>query len=120
MADVAQKLEQLEMMMSTAQEVGISHLASDPVHYDSTDLYGWVQTMLTELNNSPDSLDPSVLSNSQQIDDEVPSGRSQPPYPAFSTMIQIRPASNSWHGEPTSEGDNNAKRLAVRAELATV
>ncbi|XP_061370206.1 DELLA protein 1-like isoform X9 [Gastrolobium bilobum] len=50
MADVAQKLEQLEMVMGTAKEDGICHLASDTVHYDPTDLYSWVQSMLTELN----------------------------------------------------------------------
>ena len=71
MTDVAQKLEQLEMVLGTAQEDGISHLASDTVHYDPADLYGWVQTMLTELNNYPDSLDPSALLNSQQIDDPI-------------------------------------------------
>ncbi|XP_061370205.1 DELLA protein 1-like isoform X8 [Gastrolobium bilobum] len=52
MADVAQKLEQLEMVMGTAKEDGICHLASDTVHYDPTDLYSWVQSMLTELNPS--------------------------------------------------------------------
>ncbi len=52
MADVAQKLEQLEMVMDSAQEDGISHL-SDTVHYNPTDLHGWVQTMLSELNNPP-------------------------------------------------------------------
>lgn len=57
MADVAQKLEQLEMVMGSAQEEGISHLASDTVHYDPTDLYSWVQTMLTELNPPPNNLD---------------------------------------------------------------
>ena len=71
MADVAQKLEQLEMVMGTAQEDGISHLASDTVHYDPADLSGWLQTMLTELNNSPDSLNPSALLNSRQIDDPI-------------------------------------------------
>ncbi|KAE8685945.1 DELLA protein GAI [Hibiscus syriacus] len=51
MADVAQKMEQLEMAMGTAQEDGISHLASDTVHYNPSDLSSWVQSMLTELNN---------------------------------------------------------------------
>ncbi|KAK7290207.1 hypothetical protein RIF29_04461 [Crotalaria pallida] len=50
--DVALKLEQLEMAMIITQEDGISHLASDTVHYDPSDLYSWVQTMLTELNPS--------------------------------------------------------------------
>ncbi|XP_014495976.1 DELLA protein GAI [Vigna radiata var. radiata] len=61
MADVAQKLEQLEMVMGSAQEEGISHLASDTVHYDPTDLHSWVQSMLAELNPEPTNtiLDPS-------------------------------------------------------------
>ncbi|KAK1551260.1 hypothetical protein Q3G72_032989 [Acer saccharum] len=51
MADVAQKLEQLEMVMGSAQEDGISHLG-DTVHYNPSDLSGWVQSMLSELNSS--------------------------------------------------------------------
>lgn len=47
MADVAQKLEQLEMVM---EEDGIPNLATDTVHYDPTDLCGWVQNIL---NNAP-------------------------------------------------------------------
>jgi len=70
MADVAQKLEQLEMVMGCAQEDGISHLASDTVHYDPTDLYSWVQSMLTELNPEPNNnLDPSsfLIDNNNNI-----------------------------------------------------
>ncbi|XP_044468970.1 DELLA protein GAI [Mangifera indica] len=52
MADVAQKLEQLEMVMGTAQEDGISHLATDTVHYNPSDLSAWVESMLSELNNN--------------------------------------------------------------------
>ncbi|GMI76289.1 REPRESSOR OF GA, REPRESSOR OF GA1-3 1, repressor of GA [Hibiscus trionum] len=59
MANVAQKLEMLEMVMGTAQEDGISHLSSDTVHYNPSDLSGWVQSMLTELNGPPTpNLDP--------------------------------------------------------------
>lgn len=66
MADVAQKLEQLEMVMGTAQEDGISHLASDTVHYNPSDLSGWVQSMLSELNNPPmGSLDASGMLQDQ-------------------------------------------------------
>lgn len=54
MADVANKLEQLEMVMGSAQEDGISQL-SDSVHYNPSDLSGWVQSMLTELNCSTPS-----------------------------------------------------------------
>ncbi|OMO95615.1 Transcription factor GRAS [Corchorus olitorius] len=64
MADVAQKLEQLEMVMGTAQEDGISHLSCDTIHYNPSDLSGWVQSMLSELNNpATENLDP-VLANS--------------------------------------------------------
>ncbi|CAI0450916.1 unnamed protein product [Linum tenue] len=56
MADVAQKLEQLEMAMGTAQDDGISHLACDTIHYNPSDLSGWVDSMLSEFtvlhNNS--------------------------------------------------------------------
>ncbi|KAI7745299.1 hypothetical protein M8C21_017220 [Ambrosia artemisiifolia] len=48
MADVAQKLEQLEMVMG---EDGVLQL-SDTVHYNPSDLSGWVQSMLSELNNT--------------------------------------------------------------------
>ncbi|PRQ45584.1 putative transcription factor GRAS family [Rosa chinensis] len=60
MADVAEKLEQLEMVMGSAQQDGISQL-SDTVHYNPSDLSGWLQTMLMELNPIDDD-----LSNSQQ------------------------------------------------------
>jgi DELLA protein len=60
MADVAQKLEQLEMVLGS--EDGISHLASDTVHYNPSDLSGWVQSMLSEFNNLPSTdLDSSIL-----------------------------------------------------------
>ncbi|CBI33485.3 unnamed protein product, partial [Vitis vinifera] len=69
MVDVAQKLEQLEMVMGNAQEDGISHLSSGTVHYNPSDLSGWVQSMLTELN-PPSS---AFASSSQQtpIDDPL-------------------------------------------------
>ncbi|KDP33167.1 hypothetical protein JCGZ_13432 [Jatropha curcas] len=65
MADGAQKLEQLEMVMGTAQEDGISHLSTDTVHYNPSDLSGWVQSMLSEFNNSPFGLDSSDILQNQ-------------------------------------------------------
>ncbi|KAF5750147.1 GRAS family transcription factor family protein [Tripterygium wilfordii] len=50
MADVAQKLEQLEEAMGTVQEDGLSHLATDTVHYNPADLSTWLESMLSELN----------------------------------------------------------------------
>ncbi|CAN6478499.1 unnamed protein product [Victoria cruziana] len=50
MAEVAQKLEQLEMVMGSAQEDGIFHLSSETIHYNPSDIATWIDTMLTELN----------------------------------------------------------------------
>lgn len=52
MADVADKLEQLEMAMGTTTEDGVSVLANDSVHYNPSDLSGWVENMLSELSHS--------------------------------------------------------------------
>ncbi|KAM3753216.1 hypothetical protein ACB098_03G077300 [Castanea mollissima] len=56
MAEVAQKLELLEDLMGNAQGDGLSHLATETVHYNPSDLSTWLQSMLTELN----PLDPLV------------------------------------------------------------
>lgn len=57
MADVAQKLEQLEEFMGTVQEDGLSQLASDTVHYNPSDLSTWLESMISELN-TPANFDP--------------------------------------------------------------
>ncbi|KAL1223183.1 DELLA protein RGL1 [Cardamine amara subsp. amara] len=46
MADVAHKLEQLEMVLGD----GISNLSDDTVHYNPSDLSGWVESMLSDLD----------------------------------------------------------------------
>ena len=62
MADVAQKMEQLEMVMGSVKEDGISHLASDTVHYNPSDLSAWIQNMLSEFNNTPNHFNSSSIS----------------------------------------------------------
>ncbi|XP_060183727.1 DELLA protein GAI-like [Lycium barbarum] len=52
MAEVASKLEQLEMAMGTNMEDGITHLSTDTVHKNPSDLSGWVQSMLSELSHT--------------------------------------------------------------------
>ncbi|XP_021293090.1 DELLA protein GAIP-B-like [Herrania umbratica] len=59
MAEVAQKLEQLEEFMCNVQDDGISHLASETVHYNPSDLSTWLESMLSELN-PPSAFDPVV------------------------------------------------------------
>ncbi|KAJ9708458.1 hypothetical protein PVL29_000479 [Vitis rotundifolia] len=53
MAEVAQKLEQLEEVIVNAQEDGLSHLASETVHYNPSDLSNWLESMLSEFNPTP-------------------------------------------------------------------
>ncbi|KAL6001640.1 DELLA protein gai1 [Asimina triloba] len=61
MAEVAHKLEQLEMVMCNVPEDGLSQLASDTVLYNPADISNWLETMLSELNGP----DPSIASNPQ-------------------------------------------------------
>ncbi|KAK8921357.1 DELLA protein RHT-1 [Platanthera zijinensis] len=67
MADVAQKLEQLEMAMggSTAQEDALlTHLAADTVHYNPSDLSNWLESMLSEIGGLSTPLQVSMHPNS--------------------------------------------------------
>lgn len=66
MADVAQKLEQLEEAMCQVQDTGLSHLAFDTVHYNPSDLSTWLESMLTELHPMPNFATPPPPS---QLDD---------------------------------------------------
>lgn len=50
MAEVAQKLEQLEEVMYQTQDDGLTHLSTDTVHYNPSDLSTWLESMLSELN----------------------------------------------------------------------
>ncbi|XP_042483682.1 DELLA protein GAI1-like [Macadamia integrifolia] len=73
MAEVAQKLEQLEMVFGSVQEDGLSHLASETVHYNPSDLYTWLESMLSEINTPP-NFDPNPVQQPplpQPIDDPL-------------------------------------------------
>ncbi|XP_068659191.1 DELLA protein GAI-like [Aristolochia californica] len=73
MADVAQKLEQLEMVMGAGQEDGlISHLASETVHYNPSDLATWLESMLSEFNLPP--LPPAPITNGLQPSSQLTLG----------------------------------------------
>ncbi|KAF3501164.1 hypothetical protein F2Q69_00041851 [Brassica cretica] len=61
MAEVALKLEQLETMMGNVQEDGLSNLATDTVHYNPSELYSWLDNMLTEFNPPPPEINSSFL-----------------------------------------------------------
>ncbi|GLJ44178.1 hypothetical protein SUGI_0921890 [Cryptomeria japonica] len=63
LAHVAQRLERLESVMGAVQDPGLSHLASEAVHYNPSDLAGWIESMLGELN--PGLLDAGAVFRSQ-------------------------------------------------------
>ncbi|KAA8529036.1 hypothetical protein F0562_033476 [Nyssa sinensis] len=70
MAEVAQKLEHLEEVMGNVQEDGLSHLASETVHYNPSDLFSWLESMITEFNPLPNLDSSSILPPPpQQIED---------------------------------------------------
>ncbi|KAI3794456.1 hypothetical protein L1987_37088 [Smallanthus sonchifolius] len=114
MAEVAQKLEQLEMVMG---EDGVLQL-SDTVHYNPSDLSGWVQSMLSELNNSGSDLSSSTnfdvvlpgessatmidFSNSNEIDDD--------PYD-----LRAIAGGAIYRGEESPVGRNGIKRMKSAA-----
>ncbi|KAI3466971.1 hypothetical protein Pfo_023634 [Paulownia fortunei] len=53
MAEVAQKIEQLEEVMGSVQQDGLSQLASETVHYNPSDLSSWLESMISGLNPMP-------------------------------------------------------------------
>ncbi|KAL3635973.1 DELLA protein gai1 [Castilleja foliolosa] len=66
MAEVAQKIEQLEEVMESQQN-GLSQLGSDTVHYNPSDLTSWLESMISGINPVPEfhsSSDPAL-----EIDD---------------------------------------------------
>ncbi|XWS75572.1 hypothetical protein CRYUN_Cryun01aG0102000 [Craigia yunnanensis] len=136
MADVAQKLEQLEMVMGTAQEDGISHLSCDTIHYNPSDLSGWVQSMLTELNNpATANLDP-VLVNSDsnspilgQINPSDPSKAQNQQQIVSSNQSQIYNDDSEYdlraipgvaaYPPPKSESDSESTRKRMKTSIGS-
>ena len=93
MAEIAQKLEQLEEVMGSVQEDGLSYLASETVHYNPSDLSTWLESMLSEFNPNP-SFDPSPSSISSIIDPT-------PAIPQTSSTVKFEP-------DPFSDSDLKA------------
>ncbi|KAL5054847.1 hypothetical protein RYX36_035529 [Vicia faba] len=73
MAEVAEKLEQLEQAMGNFQdhdEASIAqHLSNDTVHYNPSDISNWLQTMLSNVDSQPN---PSVSSSSDNDLNAIP------------------------------------------------
>lgn len=132
MAGVAQKLEQLEEVMGNVQEDGLSHLASETVHYNPSDISNWLENMLSELNPNPSPFDPSLqqpiiddsfLSPAESSTINFRTGLIQQSHQKKSqifedsssnydlTAIPGKAIFTQQQIEPTSSSNNNSKRL---------
>lgn len=63
MAEVAQKIEQLEEVFGNAENDSLSHLVSETVHYNPSDLSSWLESMISELNPDISSIPDSSISS---------------------------------------------------------
>ncbi|XP_045826775.1 DELLA protein 2 [Trifolium pratense] len=87
MAEVAQKLEQLEQAMGNFQDQDEStiaqQLSNDTVHYNPSDISNWLQTMLSNFDPQPD---PTVSSSSDNDLNAIP-GKAI--YAAANTVVPV-------------------------------
>ncbi|KAH6799412.1 GRAS family transcription factor family protein [Perilla frutescens var. frutescens] len=76
MADVAEKLGQLEMAMGCATEGGAPVISDDTVHINPSDLSGWVDSMLMISNQIGSSAAPTTTAKFIRDDDlrAIPGG----------------------------------------------
>lgn len=108
MADVAEKLEQLEMKMVTAVEDGAPVVSDDTVHYNPSDLSGWVDSMLMISNQTGSSSTPR--------DDDL---RAIPGGAIFSDSIELDVSSKrvrfleNGAGEEEEEGEAAARPVVL-------
>ncbi|KAG7558406.1 Transcriptional factor DELLA N-terminal [Arabidopsis thaliana x Arabidopsis arenosa] len=118
MAEVALKLEQLETMMGNVQEDGFSHLATDTVHYNPSELYSWLDNMLSELNPPPprsNGLDPILPSPDSFL--TTVAGASIGGFPASDYDLKAIPGNAIYHQnqfppiDSSSSSNNQNKRL---------
>ncbi|KAJ1430592.1 Transcriptional factor DELLA, N-terminal [Sesbania bispinosa] len=96
MAEVAQKLEQLEEAMGNFQDEDIiaQQLSSDTVHYNPSDISNWLQTMLSNFDPPP----PSSLSSSSDYD------------------LKAIPGKAIYASGPESESPSNKRTKTTTAE----
>ncbi|KAF6144585.1 hypothetical protein GIB67_006077 [Kingdonia uniflora] len=135
MAEVAQKLEQLEMVMGNAQaqEDGLlSHLSSETVHYNPSDLSTWLESMLSELNPVQTGQSSSVLIDDPFLAPAESSTITTVDFPNSSTIIQQQ-VTHQIYDEPNSSdydlraitggivyGERDRKRLKTNSIGATI
>ncbi|KAJ4791377.1 DELLA protein [Rhynchospora pubera] len=104
MADVAQKLEQLEMAMEMGAAASTAPVSDDmaffpeTVHYNPSDLSTWLDSMLSELNTPPPPLPPP----------------SMPPPPSVPSFAPAESSSVNFDPNPISQSDPSRERKRMR------
>ncbi|XP_072972479.1 DELLA protein RHT-1-like [Typha angustifolia] len=102
MADVAQKLEQLEMAMAVPDDAFVSHLSSDTVHYNPSDLNSWLESMLAELNSPPPPLPSNPSPNPNPNSNSI-----------ISTVAESSTITTLIGSDPSSETSRDRKRMRM-------
>ncbi|KAK4364393.1 hypothetical protein RND71_015751 [Anisodus tanguticus] len=111
MAEVAQKLEQLEQVMGCVQQDNLSFLANETVHYNPSDLSSWLESMISELN--PTQHDPFTTTTTQVYDDSsFDSDLTAIPGKALLPQIEI-------HDTASRNGNKRFKPTTTTTELSS-
>ncbi|KAK3016926.1 hypothetical protein RJ639_006915 [Escallonia herrerae] len=119
MAEVAQKLEHLEEAMGHAQEDGLSHLASDTVHYNPSNLSSWLESLISELNPPTfDSSSSNPLGDPFTESSTITTLDNSQRYPSFDSELKVIPGKAVYpriqqqppvkRMKPTSESSSSA------------
>ncbi|KAH0910264.1 hypothetical protein HID58_033585 [Brassica napus] len=118
MAEVALKLEQLETMMGNVQEDGLSNLATDTVHYNPSELYSWLDNMLTEFNPPPPEINNSFLAGAGGSDYDLKAIPGNAIY-ARSDQFAIDSSSSSNQAGDNSQSTKRLKSCSSPDSLST-
>ncbi|KAG5531464.1 hypothetical protein RHGRI_026173 [Rhododendron griersonianum] len=115
MAQVAQKLEQLEQVMMMGHQApedgtGLTHHldSSDSVHYNPSDLSSWLQSLITELNN------PIITPNFDQFENS--SSRNSSDLKAIPGEAVVSPQIQHQNYKRRKPGSTTASPSSIRTE----
>ncbi|KAI3731563.1 hypothetical protein L1987_62752 [Smallanthus sonchifolius] len=110
MVDVAQKIEHLEGVLGNDDE--LSQIASDSVHYNPSDLNSWLESMICELNPSPEPpmIDDSFM-NATLPDSELQAIAGNAIYPPLKKLKPNCSSSSSASASASSTYNPNPNNL---------
>ncbi|KAF5757437.1 putative transcription factor GRAS family [Helianthus annuus] len=111
MVDVAQKIEHLEGVFGN--DDGLSQIASDSVHYNPSDLHSWLESMICELNPSPE---PVIIDDSFVNDSDLqamiypPAKKVKPNCSSSSSSSTITGSANP---NPSIQNNNSNNQVVI-------